>query len=167
MNDEEKQKESVAHGFSRGAQEESCEKCTEYLNGWKRALADYDNLKKELSSERVRMRQFAIEQTAHQLIPVLDHFDQALRFKPNAVDANVENWLQGLLHVRAQLEAIILEMGLEPFGKEGETFDPYVHEAASEETHEGSTSGIILQILQRGWKQGDRVIRPAKVIISS
>jgi molecular chaperone GrpE len=168
MNEEEEKKdeETVAHDFNRGKKDESCQKSEEYLNGWKRALADYDNLKKDLSNERARMRQMAIEHTAHQLIPVLDHFDQALRFKPAGVDASVENWLEGILHVRTQLEAIILEMGIEPFGKEGEMFDPYLHETASEEVREGAVPGTILQVVQRGWKRESHVIRPAKVIIA-
>lgn len=159
MNEEKKKEEKKN-------KEEACEKCQEYLHGWKRALADYDNLKKELSTERVRMRQGAIEQTVHQLIPVLDHFDHALRFKPEGVDASVENWLQGVLHVRTQLESVFVEMGLEPFGKEGDMFDPHMHEAASEEIREDTTSGIILQIVERGWKRGEHILRPAKVIVS-
>ncbi len=165
MNEEEKKDQEGLKG-PRGPKGEECEKCDEYLNGWKRALADYDNLKKELSGERTRMRQLAIEGTAHQLIPILDHFDQALRFKPAVVEANVENWLQGVLHVRTQLESIVRSMGIESFGTEGEMFDPHLHEAASEESREGTASGIILQVTQRGWKREGNVIRPAKVIIS-
>lgn len=140
-------------------------KCEEYLNGWKRALADYDNLKKEVANERVKMHQIAIEQFMYSLLPVLDNFDQALLYKPDNLDEKGENWLKGILHVRTQLENVLQELGLEQFGKEGDRFDPYLHEAISEQESEKET-GTILQVIQRGWKRGDRIIRSAKVTLS-
>lgn len=142
-----------------------CEKCQEYLSGWKRALADYDNLKKELASERVSMHHAAVERVADQIIPVLDNFDHALKFKPEGLDGKVEGWLQGMLHVRTQLESVLKDMGLEPFGGSGESFDPHQHEAASEQETD-APPGTILDVILRGWKRGDRVLRPAKVTVS-
>lgn len=140
-------------------------KCEEYLNGWKRALADYDNLKKEIAGERVKMYQSASEQITQSLLPILDNFDQALSFKPESLDEKAENWLKGILHVRTQIENVMHELGLEQFGKEGEKFDPHLHEAISEHESEKETE-IILQVIQRGWKRGDRIMRPAKVTLS-
>lgn len=147
-------------------QEEEKEKCEEYLNGWKRALADYDNLKKELSNERVQMQNSAIEHIFFSLLPVLDNFDQALRFKPDGLDDKTEKWLQGILHVRTQLENVMQEMGFEELGKEGEMFDPHFHSAVIEQESEEKESGIILEVHKRGWKRGERLIRPAIVIVS-
>lgn len=144
-----------------------CQKCEEYLTGWKRALADYDNLKKELFHERTSMHQAAVERVADQLIPVLDNFDQAVKCKPEGLNASVEQWLQGMLHVRTQLEQLMREMGIEPFGEVNEAFDPHRHDAVSERPAEDQEPGTILEVIQRGWKRSDRIIRPAKVIIST
>ncbi len=145
---------------------EECGKCDEYLNGWKRALADYDNLKKDLAKERTDIRRSTTQQMAFQLLPVLDHFDQAIKFQPEGLDGKALGWLQGILYVRTQLESVIHELGLEAFGEIGEAFDPHRHEAGGEREEEGVTSGNVIEIVQRGWKQNDRIIRPAKVIIA-
>ena len=59
-----------------------CEDCATAMAGWKRALADYDNLKKDLSRERTEMRKDAVLDAAHAFIAVLDNFDQAVKFTP-------------------------------------------------------------------------------------
>lgn len=145
---------------------QECAKCGEYVAGWKRALADYDNLKKELASERTSMYHAAVERTGEQLIPVLDNFDQAFRFKPDGLDEQTERWLQGVLHVRTQLDSVMQELGLTPFGSVGEAFDPHQHDATAERSVDGQASGEILEVQMRGWKRGDRVLRPAKVIVN-
>ncbi len=162
MSDEKREK-AEEEGATRDT---TCVKCEEYLNGWKRALADYDNLKKELTAQRAFMHQSVVERVGEQLIPILDNFDQALKFKPSGLDDKVESWLQGVLHVRTQLESVMREMGVDPFGSVGEAFDPYRHEAASQQEASESPSGIILEVIQRGWKRGEHILCPAKVIIS-
>lgn len=144
----------------------SCEKCEEYLGGWKRALADYDNLKKDLGRERTEMRQFAVADAASRIIPVLDNFDTAVKFVPSEVDPALRNWLMGILFIQTQLEEAIRQMGLEPFGEVGDAFDANLHDAAGERVDETAKPNSILEVISRGWKQSDKVIRPAKVIIS-
>ncbi len=143
-----------------------CVKCEEYLGGWKRALADYDNLKKDLMHERTEIRRMAAENLAHQLIPVLDHFDQALKFKPEGLKTSVNNWLQGILIVRSQLESVLHDLGMEAFGEIGEVFDANLHDAGAERVQEGTEPGMIVEVIQRGWKREEKIVRPAKVIIS-
>lgn len=144
-----------------------CEECQEYLSGWKRALADYDNLKKDLAKERSDVRRSATQHAAFQLLPVLDNFDQSLKFQPEGLNGKAQGWLQGILHVRTQLESVMRELELEPFGERGEVFDPNRHEAGGERSEENMVSGIVIEVIQRGWKQGERVVRPAKVIIAT
>lgn len=151
----------------KNVQETACEKCAEYLHGWKRALADYDNLKKDLAKERIDIRRSATQHAAFQLLPVLDNFDQSLKFQPEGLNGKAQGWLQGILHVRTQLESVMRELELEPFGEIGEVFNPNRHEAGGERADENAVSGTVIEIVQRGWKQGDRVVRPAKVIIAS
>lgn len=139
-------------------------KCEEYLQGWKRALADYDNVKKDMARERSEMRRDAVESAAEAFLPVLEHFDAAVRFTPD-VDDKAKGWLQGILHIRRELEEAMKQLGVEPFGDVGEAFDPMKHESAGSRTEEG-TPNVILEVLRKGWKIGERVIRPASVIVN-
>jgi len=146
--------------------EELQKKCDEYLTGWKRALADYDNLKKDLARERTEMRQGVCIDAGAALVPVLDNFDAAVRFVPETADDKLKNWLQGVLFVRNQLEEVMKNIGLEPFGAVGETFDPNRHDSAGEKSVEGAAASTVVEVVMRGWKMGERIMRPAKVIIA-
>lgn len=136
-------------------------KCDEYLAGWKRALADYDNLKKDLGRERSEMRASAVADAAMRVVPVLDNFDAAVKFVPPEVDDKLRNWLDGILFIRTQLENALRDMGVEPFGAVGEPFDANRHDAV------GGEGETIAEVVARGWKLGDRVVRPAKVTVGT
>jgi len=146
----------------------------EYLAGWKRALADYDNLKKDLGRERGDMRLAAAADAVMRLVPVLDNFDVATKFVPDNVDDKLRNWLTGILFIQTQLENALKEMGAEPYGEVGDTFDANLHDAVGEREdviggvpaprHDGES--CIVEIVARGWKIGERIIRPAKVIVN-
>lgn len=147
--------------------EQDCNKCEEYLAGWKRAFADYDNLKKDLVRERVEIRARAREDLGQQLIAVLDNFDQAAKFQPQEVSKEVQTWLTGLMYVRTQLETVLQELGLEPFGEAGTLFNAHLHEAAAQRSEPEKSDQEILEVSQRGWKMGDKIVRPAKVVINN
>jgi molecular chaperone GrpE len=144
-----------------------CVKCAEHLNGWKRALADYENLKRDLFKEKDLMRKATTEELALSIIPVVDNFEQAVRFKPEGLDDKTESWLQGILYVKTQLDTVLSEMGVEAFGIAGEMFDANLHDITEEKEEEEKEDQSILQILLRGWKLQEKVIRPAKVIINN
>lgn len=145
----------------------SCEKCEEYLTGWKRALADYDNLQKDLSRERSEMRQRMKEDMAYQVIAVLDNFDQATKFQPEDLPEKANTWLMGIMHVKTQLEGVVTEIGVEPYGAIDDMFDPHLHDAGGERHDPEKKDQQILEVVQRGWKLGDRIVRPAKVIVNN
>lgn len=141
-------------------------KCDEYLAGWKRALADYDNIKKDLARERGEMRIAAIADAAIRVIPVLDNFDVAVKFLPADIDDKLRNWLTGILFIQTQLEEAIKSMGAEPYGSAGDTFDANLHDAVGEREDEGAKPHSIVEVVSRGWKIGEKIIRPAKVIVN-
>jgi molecular chaperone GrpE len=147
--------------------EELKEQNEEYLAGWKRALADYTNLQNELAEQRVGMRASIKEEFISSLLPVLDNFDQALRFKPEACTKEVEQWLMGVLHVKSQFESLLEQFGAMPFGQAGEVFDPALHTAISTREEEGKEDQHILEVQSRGWKIEDKVVRSANVIINN
>jgi molecular chaperone GrpE len=156
------------------------DKSAEYLAGWKRALADYDNLKKDLGRERGDMRLAAAADAVMRLVPVLDNFDAAMKHVPNAAgcgDPAYQGWVTGIGYIRTQLENALKEMGAEPYGKVGDAFDANLHDAVGErgQTDESPLlskegSGVVLprivELVARGWKIGDKIIRPAKVIVN-
>lgn len=148
-------------------QEEGCSKCEEYMSGWKRAQADYQNLKKESEREKSEFAKYANERLLSELLPAFDQFGLVLQYvpAPEADRKAWDNWLIGVRAVQALWEQAAKAQGLERIGGEG-LFDPTKHEAVGEEAVEGKEAGMILRIMQDGWTLHGKIIRPAKVIIS-
>ena len=142
-----------------GCEKDACPQCTEYMEGWKRALADYENLKKEMDATLTKGRERIRARFAESLLPVMDNFDQAVRHVPETEDAKVKTWLQGVTFIKQQFEAVLKDLGLEPVATDG-AFDPNLHEAVEEKEGEGG-----MEVVSQGWKIGETVIRPAKVIV--
>ncbi|MDA0208364.1 MAG: nucleotide exchange factor GrpE [bacterium] len=140
--------------------------CEEYLQGWKRALADYENLKRNLSSEKTRERESVRIEFATSLLPVMDNFDQAVKFAPESDSATVQNWLSGVTFIQKQFEQVFEGLGIEQVKSVGELFDTSLHESVGEREEEGKKEGEILELVTTGWRLGDRLIRPAKVIVA-
>lgn len=139
----------------------------EYLAGWKRALADYDNLKKDLARQRGEMRRAITAELLLVLLPLMNNFDEAAKHRPHTDDEAADKWIAGALQIRIQLEAALKELGAESFEGAGEKFNPELHESAGSRREEGREEGIVLEVVGRGWKVDGRVVCPAKVIINS
>lgn len=152
---------------SEKSKDKTCEKCEEYLAGWKRALADYDNLKKDLVKERAVINDVVKVSLAHELIIVIDHFDQAAKYRPENQTAEINNWLTGILHVGSQMKRVLTDMGFESFGQKGDMFDARIHESNGLRTDVDFVENQVIDVLQSGWRLGERIVRPAKVIINS
>lgn len=148
-----------------------CEHCDEYLSGWKRAQADYQNLKKESEREKMEFAKYANERLLSDLLPALDQFALALRFVPDTSTLPEEekkkwsNWLVGINAVATLWEQAAKSAGLERIPSEG-AFDPTKHEAVGEESVEGNESGSIIRVMEDGWTLNGKVLRPSKLIIS-
>lgn len=145
----------------------SVAKQNEYLNNWKRALADYDNLKRETAKEKVEMVKFAQAMSAMNFIEVYDNYKKALAHKPNADDSkSVEQWFVGVEHIKKQFVETLKQLGIEEIKTVGEKFDPAMHEAVGEEAVEGGDDGEIVKEIEGGYKMGEKVIKAAKVVVS-
>lgn len=153
------------------SQEQGCTKCEEYLNGWKRAQADYQNLQKQTEKERQDFRKYATESLLADLIPVLDQFDLAMKFMPSIDELPDEqqkqwkNWRIGVEAVKMKWDELAKEQNLSRVETEG-AFNPELHEAVEEREDENAKPGEIIDVTETGWKLHDKVIRPAKVIIA-
>lgn len=138
-----------------------------YLNNWKRALADYDNLKRETAKEKAEMVKFAQAMSAMNFIEVYDNYKKALEHKPNATDGkSVEQWFAGVEHIKKQFVETLKQLGIEEIKTVGEKFDPAWHEAVGEEAVDGRDDGEILKEVEGGYKMGEKVIKAAKVIVN-
>lgn len=152
--------------------EDECAKCEVYLAGWKRAQADYANLKKEYEKARYEISMNANENLLYELLPAFDHFETALQHLPDVSSlpeneqSRIKSWLTGIMAVKQVWEQTFKEIGLENVEVNG-NFDPTKHEAVGKEEDETKVDHAIIKVVQSGWKFNGKVLRPAKVIINS
>jgi molecular chaperone GrpE len=136
----------------------------EYLDGWRRAQAEFSNYKKRQRAEQAKLRELANANLLRKLLPVLDDFDRALATMPEGI--RHLSWSDGLFMVEQKLEGILETEGVERIDTEGKRFDPNVHEAVTHEVMPGYEEGEIIGEVQKGYILGDRVLRPALVRVA-
>jgi molecular chaperone GrpE len=140
-------------------------KMDEYLNGWKRAKADYINQKKEFAKREKEMIQFANASLILEMMPVYDNFKLAWKHIPAEHRKNDE-WLKGIEHIKNQFAGLLKNLGIEEIKTIGEKFDPELHEAVSKEKVAGTEAGIIIDEIKSGYKLYDKVLEHAKVKVA-
>jgi molecular chaperone GrpE len=171
MKDKKPKKENPDQTKEEIVQESECPKCAEYLAGWKRAVADYENLKRQTAEDKMHFAEYAHEQLLNDLLPAVDQFETALKFLPNISELpdpqkqQIENWLVGIKAVRQLWEQSFNEIGLTKIPIDCE-FDPNLHTAISQESDPEQPDGAILKVIQIGYKLKDNVLRPAKVVVN-
>ena len=137
----------------------------DHLTALQRARADYVNLKKELDEVRDTTKKKTTERVVSDFLPTLDSFDMAMGNTDawNAVD---KNWRVGVEYIYSQLKTALENHGIEPIDKTGVEFDPNLHEPIeTKETDDASQDHTIERIIQKGYKMGNKVIRPARVVV--
>ena len=142
--------------------EESKQKCEEYLAGWQRAQADYQNLQKEHQAQMKRLTEIVNIGLLEQLLPVIDHYELAVRHVPE--NQSQEEWVQGFYHIKKQFDDFLAKNGLKRIAAVGEKFDTHRHEAIG--IKDGEKDNEVLEEIQAGYALGDYVLRHAKVIVS-
>ncbi len=137
----------------------------EHLTALQRARADYVNLKKELDEVRTTTKQKTTERVVEDFLPVLDSFDMAMGNK-EAWEAVDKNWRVGVEYIYSQLRTALENHGIEAVDKVGVDFDHNVHESIElKGTDDVSLDHKIEKVIQKGYKMGERVIRPARVVV--
>jgi molecular chaperone GrpE len=130
-----------------------------------RMLAETENYKKRVQRERSEERQYAAQETVLAFLPVADNLDRALQASLKQGEAG--NLTKGVELTLRQFEDILRRLGVDPIATEaGKPFDPHLHQALFKEAHAEYDDGSILEVLQKGYKLGERVIRPAMVKVS-
>jgi molecular chaperone GrpE len=140
-------------------------KAAEYLDGWQRARAEFANARKRLERERMEARRKATIDVATRLLPVMDDFQRAIENAPSTIAD--DSWFEGIALVNRKLLGILEEVGIEPIDALGEPFDPNLHEAVLQEESDTFESGTVCKELQTGYRMGERVIRPAMVVVAA
>ena len=143
-------------------------KSAEYLDDLKRLQADFENYKKRQAESQKELGGYLIEKLLFDIIPVLDNFRMATGHVPE--DAKDSPWVVGIQYIEKQLEDALKAHGVEAMEvKEGDTFDPNIHEAVDYDKEEGESDEekkeVVAKVLQNGYKIGGRVVRPAKVTV--
>lgn len=127
-----------------------------------RLAADFDNYRKRVAREHTELTKRANERLLNELLPVLDDLERALEAAAEHQEAKLE---EGVKLVHQSLSALLTRHGLTEIEAEG-AFDPHVHEALLTQPGEGAEEGSVLQVLQKGYRLGERVLRPARVIVA-
>ena len=134
----------------------------EYLDLAKRSQADFENFRKRASKDMAASAARARNGLIREMLPVLDNLERALANAP-ADDPMGE----GVKLVLMDLQGVLQRAGVEPIEPKGETFDPNVHEALTTRQEEGVEAGVVLDVVEKGYKGADQVIRPARVIVAA
>jgi len=122
-----------------------------------RLQAEYQNYRKRVERDRVTVREIAVAAILENLLPVLDDIGRA---------RDHDELTGGFKSVGESLETVVAKLGLQQFGKQGEIFDPQLHEALMHSYSPDVEETTCVQILQPGYKIGDRIIRPARVAVA-
>jgi molecular chaperone GrpE len=133
----------------------------EHLADLKRVAADFENYRKRAARDQESLVARAHERLVKELLPVLDDLERALEAAEEHEEAKLE---EGVRLVYRELESALAKEGLVLIETNGR-FDPHVHEALLTQPSE-EDDGAILQVIQKGYRLGDRILRPARVVIS-
>jgi len=132
------------------------------LAGWQRAQADFVNYKRRTEQERDETVKLANASLVLSLLPILDDFERAVTSCPPELSGLA--WGEGIRLIERKLRAILEAQGLSPIPALGEPFDPRLHEAVRQAP---GKEGIVLEEVQKGYKFGDRVLRPSRVVVGN
>ena len=152
--------EQMESNQSEATLEEEREKAQTYLANWQRAAADFANYKRRVEQEREEWARLANASLVMNVLPLIDDLERAL----DNVDATVAGltWLEGIRLIHRKFQQLLEANGVTMIAADGERFDPNVHEAVM--FGEGE-EGKVISVVQKGYRLGNRVLRPAMVVV--
>lgn len=146
------------------------QKADEYLALAQRTKADFENYRKRATREAAAAQERGAAKLALALLPAIDNLDRALAHADEVVAGDgangAESLVAGLKHVHADLISALGNVGIERYSPEGEPFDPQFHEAVAQQPVEGAQPGVVVEVFQRGYRMGENVVRPARVVVA-
>ena len=148
---------------------ETEQKRDEYLELAKRTQADFENYRKRMAAEVQGAAVRGKVELAGQLIGVIDNLERALAaagVEPGGDETPAEPLAEGFFLTYRELCAALQRSGVESFDPTGERFDPTAHEALQKLPAEGTEPGTVVETMQKGYRLGEQLIRPARVVVS-
>ncbi len=137
----------------------------ENLDGWQRARAEFANYKRRTDAERIEMSANAGADVLKRVLPIVDDFDRAAATLPDELKS--QPWVNGVMLVHRKLTSLLEQSNVKPIAANpGDAFDPNLHEAITHEDADQIESGHIIGEVARGYKLGERVLRPAMVRVA-
>jgi molecular chaperone GrpE len=137
-------------------------KAQQHLDDLKRLAADFDNYRKRVTREQAALSARAAERLVKELLPIVDDLERALEAAEEHEEAKLE---EGVRLVHRQLASVLEREGLAEIETNGK-FDPHVHEALLSQPSDAE-EGSVIGVMQKGYRLGDRVVRPARVIVAA
>jgi len=161
--------ESVTYKSSTHDEIERCPKCEDSSAGELRALADYQNLQRETAMQKIEFAKYANQGLIEDLLPTLDFFDAAMNSLPTLQTDEVaqkafDSWIVGIKQVQKQMLDTLAQHGI-TLVDTSHAFDANVHEAVKEQESD-EPQGKILKVIANGYKLNEKLLRPAKVVVS-
>jgi molecular chaperone GrpE len=140
------------------------DQCKEFSEGWQRERADFLNYRKRIEREQAQMHQLISGNIIKKYLSVLDDMERAIANRPQ--NAETQDWWNGVELIVRKLNGILEAEGVQVIPTEGEHFDPNLHEAISHEDAPDVESGKVIAVVQKGYRIGDRILRPALVRVA-
>jgi molecular chaperone GrpE len=139
----------------------------EYLELAQRTKADFENYRKRMTAEVQASAARGKGELLREVVPVLDDLERAIQAAGLDPEGDSEDGLShGVLLVFRSLRDSLARNGVEAVDPKGERFDPTAHEALSTVAADGVESGVVVEVLQKGYRLGDQLVRPARVVVS-
>lgn len=137
---------------------------TRNLDGWMRSQAELANARKRFEKQQAESFFTATAEVIKKLLPALDDFDRAISNAPAPIQA--DGWFEGIILVQRKLNTLLESFNVTTVAALGQPFDPNLHEAILQEASDTYPSGHVTRELQKGYRLGDRIIRPALVYVA-
>jgi molecular chaperone GrpE len=157
----EKSEEETTEDKLKAAEKQAAENWDKYL----RQLAEFENFRKRSNAEKAGMYNNGVRDTVEKLLPVIDNFERAFAAVPE--DERESGVFKGIEMIQKQLFEVMASLGVEEIPAQGEPFDPNVHAAVMHIEDEGCDDNVIVEVFQKGYKLGDKVIRPSMVKVAN
>jgi molecular chaperone GrpE len=135
----------------------------EYLDLARRAQADFENYRKRAAKEAAAAGERAKSGLVRELLPIVDNLERAL----TSAAEGEQHLAEGVRLVHSELIAVLERNGVQQFDPAGERFDPTEHEALSTRGEDGAEPGVVLDVVEKGYRTNGTVLRPARVVVSA
>lgn len=131
-----------------------------------RLQAEFENFRRRNLKERQEALQYGHQNLVKDLLATVDNLDRAIEHTEESASTELQALLQGVELVRRELLGALAKHGVNPIEAQGKTFDPALHEAMSQVDDDSVPNATVVQVLQKGYQLRDRMLRPARVIVS-